>query len=181
MPATPADPIDPDADPDAEKVAVAREISLRLLETRPRTRHELATALGRRRVPPDVAAAVLDRLGEVGLVDDAAFATAWVDSRHAGRGLGRRALAGELRRKGVDRAVADAALGAITLDDEIAAARDLVARRMRSMPARLDEAARARRLIGLLARRGIPSGVAQRVVREALGADGVDESEPVIE
>ena len=167
------DPEDHDADPEV----IAREIALRLLDARPRTRHELATALARRRVPDDAATTVLDRLSDVGLVDDAAFASAWVDSRHAGRGLGRQALAGELRRKGIDRTVAEDALGAITVDDEIAAAREIVARRLRSMPDDLTRVARSRRLFGLLARKGIPAGVAQRVVREALDVDQVDESE----
>jgi regulatory protein len=80
----------------------AREICLRLLSFRPRTRAELATALRGRHIPEQVIAEVLDRYGEVGMVDDQAFARAWVTSRHHGKGLARRALADELRRKGVD-------------------------------------------------------------------------------
>jgi regulatory protein len=152
---------------DAE--SAAHTIALRLLESRPRTRHELATALARRRVPADAAEAVLDRLTEVGLIDDAAFASAWVDSRHAGRGLGRRALGAELRRKGVDPALAEQALAEVTTEDEETAARALVARRLRTM-AGLDAAAKTRRLAGMLARKGIPPAIAQKVVREALGS-----------
>src|SRR5258705_1070730 len=79
----------------------AREICLRQLAARPRTRAELATAMRKRGVEDDIAAEILDRYDEVGIIDDAAFARAWVTSRHHGRGLSRRALAGELRRKGV--------------------------------------------------------------------------------
>src|SRR2546423_11878340 len=93
-------PLDP-ADPDAEPEGVARAIALRLLERQPRTRAELERAMARRDVPSDVAAAVLDRFTQVGLVGDAAFAQAWVDSRHRGRGLGRPALSAGLRRPGV--------------------------------------------------------------------------------
>src|SRR5262249_23326143 len=75
----------------------ARVICLRLLTSGPRTRAQLATALRKRRIPDEVADSVLGRFAEVGLIDDAAFARAWVESRHHGRGLGRRALAAELR------------------------------------------------------------------------------------
>lgn len=156
------------ADPDdADPTEVARTIALGLLEGRPRTRRELEQALARRRVPAEAAGEVLDRLTDVGLIDDAAFARAWVDSRHTGRGLGRRALSAELRRKGVDGDVVASAVGSVSVEDETAAARVLVERRMRAMSG-LDRTVKARRLSGLLARKGIPAGVAQRVVREAL-------------
>src|SRR3954454_1475307 len=96
---------DKSEDPDVDPESVARAIALRMLERQPRTRAELARGMARRGVPADVAAAVLDRFTEVGLVDDEAFASAWVESRHAGRGLGRRALTAELRRRGVDEQV----------------------------------------------------------------------------
>src|SRR5829696_959849 len=90
----PGHPEDPLGDPES----VARAICLRLLTGQPRTRSELAAALARRGVPGEAAAAVLGRFAEVGLIDDRAFAAAWVGSRHAGRGLAR-ALAAELRRR----------------------------------------------------------------------------------
>lgn len=159
---------------DADPESAARTIALRLLESRPRTRHELASALARRRVPAEAADAVLDRLAEVGLIDDAAFATAWVDSRHSGRGLGRRALGAELRRKGVADDVAAQALAEVSADDEEIAARVLVDRRLRTMTG-LDAAAKTRRLAGMLARKGIPPGIAHKVVREALSQEPADE------
>ena len=67
----------------------------------PRTRAQLATALRKRRIPDEVAESVLSRFAEVGLIDDAAFARAWVESRHHGRGLARQALSAELRQRGI--------------------------------------------------------------------------------
>jgi regulatory protein len=150
--------------PDPE--SVARTIALRLLDHQPRTRAELAQALARRGVPADAAAAVLDRFTEVGLIDDAAFAAAWVDSRHAGRGLGRRALSAELRRRGVDNEIVRDAVETVSADDEEAAARTLVERRLRSMSS-LSPETRLRRLVGMLARKGFSQGLAHKVVREA--------------
>ena len=70
--------------------SVARGICLRALTGAPKTRQQLAELLSARGVPDDAAEAVLDRYTEVGLIDDAAFARAWVSSRQAGRGLARR-------------------------------------------------------------------------------------------
>lgn len=167
-----ADPL-AEADPPAvaDPAAVARAVVLRRLTIGPRTRAQLAADLARRGVPEEVGAAVLDRFGEVGLVDDAAFATAWVDSRHAGRGLARRALRHELRHRGVDEDVVGEALSRLDPDEEEATARALVRARLPATRG-LDRAARTRRLAGLLARRGYPAGLAARVVREALAADG---------
>lgn len=166
--------MDREAEPDADPEAVARAICLRLLTDAPRTRAQLVAALQRRAVPPDAAATVLDRLTEVGLIDDKAFAKAWVESRQRGRGLARRALAEELRRRGVDRAVAGAAVAMVDDDAELAAARTLVARRL-PLTAGRPAAQRARRLAGMLARKGYGGWVAQRVVREALAGEGVED------
>ena len=172
---TPGSPADqtPEADPES----VARGIVLRKLTAAPRTRAQLADDLAARNVPAEVATALLDRFTEVGLVDDAAFADAWVRSRHAGRGLSRRALAHELRAKGVDDETAREAVAALDTDDERAAAAALVARRIpatRGLPREV----RVRRLAGMLARKGYSSGLAMAIVREALAADGDTGDEP---
>jgi regulatory protein len=162
-----------DTVPDADPVEVARAICLRQLTAGPRSRAQLATALARRNVPADAAAVVLDRFTEVGLVDDAEFARAWVESRHLGRGLSRRALDHELHVKGVAPADRAAALETVDGESEAAAARRLVDRKLPSTRG-LDPAVRARRLAGMLARRGYPPGVALRVVRAALAVDEGD-------
>ena len=162
----PSEPDGPPADPET----VARSICLRLLTGAPKTRAQLSEALRRKNVPDEVAERVLDRLGEVGLVDDAAFAEAWVQSRHTGRGLARRALKSELQKRGVADQTATDAVDALDEDDELAAARSLVERKLPATRG-LDSSKRFRRLVGLLARKGYTSGLAARVVREALEAE----------
>jgi regulatory protein len=110
---------------------------------------------------------VLDRFTEVGLIDDAAFAAAWVSSRHAGRGLGRRALGAELRRRGVDTAIVEAAVDEVSGEDEETAARALAHRRVRTMTG-LPADTQMRRLVGMLARKGFSQGLAMRVARDAI-------------
>ena len=131
--------------------SVARGICLRALTGAPKTRQQLADLLVQRGVPDDAAEMVLDRFTEVGLIDDAAFARAWVSSRQAGRGLARRALSAELRAKGVEPEVAAEAVGEVDDEDERTAARRLVERRMGAM-SRLD-----RTTASLSSRAPIPS------------------------
>ncbi|MFJ8995865.1 recombination regulator RecX [Streptomyces sp. NPDC102279] len=151
----------------------ARAICLRLLTGTPRTRKQLADALRKREIPDEVADGVLSRFEEVGLINDSAFAEAWVESRHHGRGLARRALAQELRTKGVEPTLIDEAVGQLDSDQEEATARDLVARKLRSTRG-LDRDKRLRRLAGMLARKGYSQGMALRVVRQALEEEGED-------
>ena len=143
--------------PDADPESVARTILLDQLTGRARSRHELADKLRQRRVPDDIATRLLDRFTEVGLVDDAAFARQWVESRQAGRGLAKRALADELRRKGVDAEVVREAVDEVDPADEEAAARALVRKKLPSLR-RVDRATATRRLAGMLARKGYSAG-----------------------
>jgi regulatory protein len=174
--ATPDDaPLNPDVDSEPpeemnDPESVARGVCLRALTGTPKTRQQLAELLTKRGVPDDAAEAVLDRFTEVGLIDDAAYARAWVSSRQAGRGLARRALSAELRAKGVDADVAAEAVEVVDDEDERAAAQRLVERRVPSMR-RLDRVTASRRLMGMLARKGYSGGLAAAVVREALDAD----------
>ncbi|WGX99274.1 regulatory protein RecX [Nocardioides sp. L-11A] len=155
---------------DADPESVARKILLDQLSIKARSRRELEDRLARRRVPPEVAARLLDRFEEVGLVDDEAFARAWVEGRQRSRGLARTALAVELRRKGVADETAKAVLAEVDPGEEEAAARGLVRKKLRSMRG-LDEQVAARRLVGMLARKGYSPGLAYAVVRSELGAE----------
>lgn len=151
----------------------ARVICLRLLTGAPRTRRQLADALSKRDIPQDVAEEVLARFEGAGLIDDAAFADAWVESRHHSRGLARGALARELRTRGVDATVIDHAVGQLDAEQEAETARALVDRKLRATRG-LDRDRRIRRLAGMLARKGYPEGLALRVVRQALEEEGED-------
>jgi regulatory protein len=169
-------PPDPVADgPDADAESVARKILLDALTGQPRSRQELRDKLAKKDVPDELATRLLDRFTEVGLVDDEAFARSWVESRQRSRGLARRALAQELRRKGVDDDTARLALDDLEPEQEEQAARVLVRKKLRSLRG-VDHATATRRLAGLLARKGYPAGLAFGIVRDELGAaeDGSD-------
>lgn len=153
--------------------ATAQAVCLRLLTIAPRTRAQLATALRQRGVPETVAEEVLSRFAETGLIDDVAFATAWVESRHYSRGLSRRALAAELHQRGVGDAEIRDAISELDPQQEDATARRLVEAKLAATRGQSPQA-RTRRLAGMLARKGYPAGTVFRVVREALEREGID-------
>ena len=153
----------------------ARKILLDQLTGQARSRKQLADKLTAKCVPEEVSTRLLDRFEEVGLVDDEAFARMWIASRQPGKGLAGRALAQELRRKGIEDEVVKEAVAEIAPEDERAAAERLVERKMRSV-ASLDRQVAMRRLVGMLARKGYSAGLAFSVVREALDAHAEQEA-----
>ncbi|HEV2255452.1 MAG TPA: regulatory protein RecX [Streptosporangiaceae bacterium] len=154
-------------DPEAQ----ARQICLRLLTIAPRTRVQLAQALHRRGVPDEAAETVLSRFADVGLIDDAAFARAWVESRHYSRGLSRRSLSAELRRQGVDSEEIREAVDTLDPEQEVATARRLVEQKLAGTRGQPPEV-RVRRAAGTLARKGYPPGLVFRLIKEVLEQEG---------
>lgn len=165
----PEDPATQEADADPHEVA--RAIVLRQLTAAPRSRKQLEDKLAQRNCDPEVAREVLDRMEAVGLVDDEAYAHMLVRSQQQGRGLARRGLAHELRKKGVDEQTAAAALeDEVTDEGERARAEELVAKKLRTMSG-LDRQVKTRRLAGMLGRKGYSGELAYSVIREALDQD----------
>ena len=162
-----APPLEAERDAEADTEAVARAIVLRQLTMGPRSRAQLEDKLRAKGCPDDAAVAVLDRFTELGLIDDHAYAQMLVNSQHQSRGLARRALARELRRKGVGEEHAEDALAQVDSADEEARARELVRKKLRTMHG-LEAVVQTRRLAGMLARKGYSSSMSYRVIREEL-------------
>jgi regulatory protein len=148
----------------------AREAALSLLTYRSRSAAELRRRLGRKGFDPEVAGRTVERMRELGVVDDAAFAETFVRDRVRRRPKGKRRLADELRAKGVDAETARAAVDEV-LEREDATELDLArqaAAKWRPQPG--EEPARARRrLHGFLARRGFAGETVRQVMEEVLG------------
>lgn len=155
----------------ADPVAAAKAVVLRRLTAAPRSRAQLAEDLAGRGFEEDVIAEVLDRFVEVGLIDDAEYARMVVRSQGESRRLGRRGLAQELRRRGVPEAEASQALADLDPEVEEARARDLVRRRWDPDG---DQRAQARRLAGMLGRRGFPHDMITRVLTDVLRGRDAD-------
>jgi regulatory protein len=145
---------------DQEEAAFHHAVGL--IGRRPRSVQELRKAMGRREVAPEVQEAVLGRLQVQGLLDDQAFAAAWVENRRAFRPRSRMALRAELRRKGIDRTAMDAALAEW---DETAAALEAgrrAARRYTSLP----EREFIQKVMSSLSRRGFDHETSTTVARQ---------------
>ena len=157
-------------DPEAR----ARQICLRLLTAAPRTRAQLAQAMRRGGVSAEAAEAILVHFTDAGMIDDAAFARAWVESRHHSRGLSKRSLSTELKRQGIQAEEIREAIDVLDPEQEAATARYLVERKMASTRGRPPET-RARQAASLLARKGYPPGLVFRLIREVMEQEGPGE------
>jgi regulatory protein len=156
-----------------------REAALKLLERTRRTRRDLERRLKEKDFDAATIAATLDRLTEVGLVDDVEYARAWLAGRWGRRPSGWRRLEQELRTKGVSQEDAEKARGLLSdrggAPDEVASAAKLAAQ-ARKRYARLEPHVQRQRLYALLARRGYDGDVIRRALalKEPLesGAEG---------
>ena len=158
--------------PDAhtQVVEAAREIVLRRLDRSAAPRAALVELLERKEVDPRIATEVLDRLEVAGVIDDAAYAARLARTRFAEKGAARRAIAEELRRKGLgDRDIA-AALDQIDSNDEDTAALAL-ARKKLSATHNLPWEVRRRRTAAMLGRKGYSREAAVRALEAAFAEE----------
>ena len=156
----------PDQVPETrDQVPKVKEAALRLLTVRARSRRELERRLERRGFAARDIAAALDRLSEAGLVDDAAFAAAYAQSRGR-RGADSRVIAAELRDRGVDPKLAErAAEAAVPVDERAERCLEVAAARLARMEG-LAPDVRFRRLAAYLDRRGYPPDLIDSVLAE---------------
>jgi len=140
---------------------------LRLLTYRARSEHEIRQRFQQRGAPPGLLDDAIERLRISGLVDDEAFAQAWVESRRRASPRGDRLLQLELSHKGIQRPDIEAALGEEA--DERALALAAATKKVRALAAE-PEPVFVRRLTAFLLRRGFGYEVVSEVVR-ALSAE----------
>lgn len=144
---------------------------LRSTAKRPLTVAEARDKLCARNHPEDVCDAVLAHALDRGVLDDQAFADAWVQDRGVTRGYGRQRLQRELRRRKIDQHTIDRALARLDDIDEVAQATDLARARAQRMPASVEPPKVAGRLVSFLLRRGFDSGIAHQVARKVTALD----------
>ena len=161
---------------ETEDAAKARGIILRQLNAGPKTRHQLFNKLVEAEIDADLANGLLDRYTELRLIDDAQFARDWVAQRHEIRGLAPLMLRRELNERGVAEEYIDEALQQLDRDDERSRARELLEKKLRTIPLmdptnpdfRKEREKYTRRLVSHLQRKGYNPGLAFSLVGEAL-------------
>jgi regulatory protein len=151
------------------------QYALNLISRRPRSKKELRDRFQQRNVLPNIQDAVLNRLGENNLVDDDAFAQAWVENRQTFRPRSAWAIKQELRQKGVPDHAISAAL--VDFNDDDAAYR--AATKAAGKLSKLSRENFKRRLSDYLRRRGFQystiSTIVKRVWLETTGNGGESE------
>lgn len=145
---------------------VGRIIALRRIESAPRTRADVFQHLRSRGVPVEAADAVCDRFVDVGLIDDVAFARAWVESRFRSKGNAPHRLRSELQRKGVAGDIIDEALAQIEADALRERALEL-AQSLAPKYSGQDSSVAVRKVAATLSRRGYPGSLVWSVATEA--------------
>lgn len=161
--------------PHDEQVDRAKTTILNILSMVAKTQSQLEQRLAEKGYSPAVIGEAIERMVEVGIIDDASFARNYASSRHQGRGLAKRAISRELHQKGIDQETIEEALEGVDPDAERERAIQLVRKKAPST-AGLEPQARVRRLVGMLARKGYPGNIAFSVVKEVLA-----EEDPEIE
>jgi len=149
------------------------EAALRFLEARQRSTVEVRTRLNRAGYRPDLVEGAITRLTELGMLDDQAFARAWIDSRDRAHPRGERALRQELRTKGIDRVIVDETIADRDLerpDADEDAARRLLERHAAALQRVAESRARRQRAYALLARNGFGSDTAVSAINGWLAA-----------
>ncbi len=144
----------------------ARNVLLYQLGRSMKTRYQLEQIMHKREIPQEVFEPILDRFTEAQLIDDAAYAQAYVASRFHQRGKSIAAIRRELRQKGVADEHIEVATADIDAEQELEVAIQLAISRSRRL-AGLDDQTRRRRLSGYLQRRGFSGPVLTRAMREA--------------
>ena len=152
----------------AEVAAACRAQALRMLERRSYSEAELLRRLKDKEHDPDVSAAVVERLVEAGLVNDATYARQVARSFLVGRRASVRRVQQEMTRRGIARTLSDDAIAEVRVDEGIGTEDDSVERaarkKLKSLSG-LDAQTRARRLTGYLARRGFAGDVIRSALR----------------
>jgi regulatory protein len=154
---------------DSEEQACARATAL--LAYRPRSLNEVRTRLRRAGADEQTIARAIARLQAVGLLNDVEFSQAWVESRLRARPRSKRAIAWELRRKGV--AEADIATALASFSDEEAAYRAAQKYLLRFQ--RLQPAERRRKLYAALARQGFDHNTIEQTINQIESSAGAGE------
>ena len=151
----------------------ALAIALRRLNAQQRTRSELEQTLKDKGIPPSVSDSVLDRLTDMGYINDCEYAQLWVKSRFRSRGLAPSVLRRELIAKGVDRDVIEAALAEIDPADSLERAREIAHKKLRGVSA-LAPAIAVRRISAQLMRKGYSSTDSVAIAREVVAGQYED-------
>lgn len=142
--------------------------ALNALSSRSRSTKELERWLIGKQLPKEHIPGALERLTELGFLNDFEFARGFARSRAVNRGQSRRRIEAELSKRGVHRTTIGQAIADVFAHEEIderAQVEAAAAKKMKSL-LQLDPDVNRRRLYGFLARQGFNSQLIGEVMRQ---------------
>jgi len=156
-----------------QETFAAKSSALNGLAQRARTAHEVRQSLVQKGFAETVAEDTVADLERIGMIDDAAYAQAFVHGRFSGRGYGPARLRQDLQRKGIARETIEAALAELTeVEDLGAEARDQARRKWQSLASEDDSRKRRKKTMDYLVRRGFGFDEARSAVEAVADDEG---------
>ncbi|HUD81345.1 MAG TPA: RecX family transcriptional regulator [Patescibacteria group bacterium] len=126
--------------------------TLRYVSLRPRSEWEVKTYLDRKKFKQETVELILNKLSNLGLINDPAFAKSWIENRQLLKPRSSRLLKQELRKKNIAKEVIDSALSAQPIDETANIIR--IVENKRKQPKYRDD----QKIIQYLARQGFNYG-----------------------
>lgn len=154
-------------DSDDPEYKRAKKRALNILSARDHSSAELRNKLVKKEHPEDVVDVLIDKLEKANLLNDRAYAHGYVRAQRESRKLSKKALRLQMRKKGLPDSAVSEALDEVQAEDEHELAFSVAMKKARSTRG-LPREVRERRILGMLARRGFPTGISLDVTRRAL-------------
>ena len=146
----------------------AMNSSLYYLQKMPKTEHQLRDNLKKKQIPQDIIDETMQKLIDVGWVNDKSFAENFIYSKRKYEKLGSSAIRMKLMQKGVDKDIIDELLAEVTQDELRETAITLAEKKMRSLMREPDKNKRIQKMVSFLAYRGYGAGLAYEIAREVV-------------
>lgn len=146
----------------------AMNSSLYYLQQMPKTEHQLRENLRKKQIPQDIIDETMQKLIDVGWVNDKNYAENFIYSKRKYEKLGSSSIKMKLMQKGIDKDIIDELLNEVSQDDLRETAIILAEKKMRSLKREPDRNKKIQKIVAHLAYRGYGGGVAFEVAREVV-------------
>jgi regulatory protein len=154
--------------PDSDELKKARSKAFRYLSYRDRSSREMVEYLNQKGYSRSIVRKTLDRLTELGYIDDERFGVSWGQSRVSSKKFGPRRLKQELLAKGLSDEIVDRTLATLYAEvDEEELARRCAEKKVSSLRG-LDVDVQRRRLAQFLQRKGYPATIVYKILDEMI-------------
>lgn len=155
----------------------AMNSSLYYLQQMPKTEHQLRENLRKKQIPQDIIDETMQKLIDVGWVNDKDYAENFIYSKRKYEKLGSSSIRMKLMQKGIDKDIIDELLNEVSQDDLRETAMILAEKKVRSLKREPDRNKKIQKIVSHLAYRGYGAGVAFEVAKEAVDKNAENDAD----